>query len=181
MTKQALRTQLRQKRRNLDAATHQHLSIQIANELIRTPYFEQSKNIACYLANDGEVDTRRIIDTIWQQRKNCFLPIINNHTKTLTFALHTTHSPLCENLYGILEPSDTTTVTIEQLDLIITPLVGFDDHNNRLGMGGGFYDRTLATCQIKKPLLVGLAFSFQRIDQLPHENHDMKLDVIISN
>lgn len=180
MDKQLLRQQLRQKRRALDTARHQQLSTQIADNLTKTSYFQQSHSIACYLAQDGEVDTQYIIRIIWQQKKLCFLPVIDPHLKTLRFALYTENCSIRNNQYGIPEPIDTIIIPAEELDLMVAPLVGFDSDNHRLGMGGGFYDRTLAGCKHKKPVFVGLAFSFQHIEILPHEPHDAILEFIIT-
>lgn len=181
MNKQNLRTQLRKKRCSLDTVTHQRLSTQLADKLIKTPHFQNSQTIACYLARDGEVNTQGIITAIWQQGKECFLPVIDLPSKTLSFALYTKTCSLQTNQYGIPEPRNTKIVPAEALDLIIAPLVGFDNNHHRLGMGGGFYDRTLANCKSKKPIFAGIAFSFQHLETLPHENHDAKLDFVVTD
>lgn len=180
MNKQLLRQALREKRRLLDTTVHQQLSARIAANLMNNPVFQNSQEIACYLPNDHEVDTRIIIDSIWQHAKNCYLPLINPEAKTLQFALYTKECCLSENQYGILEPRKTPIVAAGDLDLMIAPLVGFDCNKHRLGMGGGFYDRTLANCDSKKPLFLGLAFTCQRVDELPNEQHDARLDFIVT-
>lgn len=178
--KQTLRKQLREKRRLLDSEIHQQLSTRIAQTVIASPYFQNSQKVACYLPQDAEVDTQLIIKVLWQQHKQCFLPIVDLATTTLNFALYPQHCKLTQNCYGIPEPVNTTLLRAGELDLIIAPLVGFDQQHNRLGMGKGFYDRTLAHCKNRKPVFVGLAFSFQKLEALPHEQHDAKLDFVVT-
>lgn len=180
MDKQTLRKQLREKRRLLDKESHQQLSARIAHTVIASSYFQNSHKIASYLPHDAEVDTQLIIEALWQQQKQCFLPIVDLPTSTLSFALYPQHCKLTQNCYGILEPVNTPKLTARELDLIIAPLVGFDKQGNRLGMGKGFYDRTLANCNDSKPVFVGLAFSFQKLEALPNEQHDAKLDFIVT-
>lgn len=177
--KTALRAQLRKNRQALDANTHQTLSATICKKCISHTAFQKSQRIACYLANDGEVSTDPLIEAIWQSGKTGYLPVIDSKTRTLSFAPYTKKCAMQKNKYGILEPVDTA-IHAEEIDLIIAPLVGFDTENYRLGMGGGFYDTTLASCQHKKPYFAGLAFQCQAVDTLPTEPHDQKLNAIFS-
>ena len=89
-----------------------------------------------------------------------------------------TGDPLVINQYGIPEPiSD----KIRYPDILLVPLVAFDDNLNRIGYGGGFYDRYIKRVRkIKKIFTIGLAYSFQKIKKIPISSHDIKLDYIIT-
>ena len=178
--KHSLRIALRKKRRSLAPNIHHRFSLSICKQCISSTIFQKSQHIACYLPNDGEVETCTLIKTLWQLGKQCYLPVINAKTKALHFSLYTNDCAMQKNQYGILEPSNTNTIETKQLDLIIAPLVGFDKENGRLGMGAGFYDRTLAACQTNKPAFVGLAFNCQATHTLPTEPHDAKLEAIFT-
>jgi 5-formyltetrahydrofolate cyclo-ligase len=86
-------------------------------------------------------------------------------------------APLYEAGFGTLAPSDLAPRAVP--DLVLMPLLGFDSAGTRLGYGGGYYDRTLAILP-KKPMLVGLAFAAQELDQIPRALHDVPLDAIIT-
>ncbi|MBT6938524.1 MAG: 5-formyltetrahydrofolate cyclo-ligase [Candidatus Marinimicrobia bacterium] len=88
-----------------------------------------------------------------------------------------------KNQYGILEPISDDIISAEQLDILFMPLVGFDKNKNRIGMGGGYYDRTLAFKNqktVKNPKLYGLAFDCQQVEKLETQDWDVPLDAIIT-
>ena len=87
---------------------------------------------------------------------------------------------MADNRFGIPEPVTDETIAVKDLELILLPLTAFDLQGNRLGMGGGFYDRTLAALADKKPLLVGLAYDFQEVADCPVEDFDQPLQMILS-
>jgi 5-formyltetrahydrofolate cyclo-ligase len=138
------------------------------------------------LANDGEIDPSTIVDICLKSSKKCFLPVIHpSKINRLHFARYRQNSQLIANRFGILEPSLRTTKMVPpwSLDLILMPLVGFDRRGNRLGMGGGFYDRTLAFTargQHPAPRLVGLAYSFQELESISPQIWDIPVDHIIT-
>jgi 5-formyltetrahydrofolate cyclo-ligase len=210
----SLRKHLRQRRSSLSPAVQQAASQKIAAKIFTTPKFQQSKNIACYLAFKGEIDLAAVIQRIWQDGKNCYLPLITSlppipaiptasqqHTQTLSFVAYHEDDRLVMNKLGILEPTAPHTQTTakviaaEDLDLVIVPLVAFDSACNRLGQGGGFYDRAFAfraqmgkqedgargnARNINKPFLLGVAYEWQRQPQLHPAPWDVKLDMIIT-
>ncbi|WP_159287438.1 5-formyltetrahydrofolate cyclo-ligase, partial [Klebsiella pneumoniae] len=103
--------------------------------------------IALYLANDGELNTQPLIEWLWQQGKQVYLPVLHPFAKGhLLFLHYHTHTPMDKNRYGIAEPKldQRLICPVRELDIIGTPLVAFDQSGQRLGMGGGYYDRTLA-------------------------------------
>jgi len=179
-----LRSTLRQQRRQLSPSQqHQHSHL-LAEQLCKHPLYLRSKRIACYLAEDGEIDPHIIIEKAWQSGKQVFLPVLPPMGKSLFFAPYRPDSKLIANRFNILEPSvaHSDWVRARQLNLILLPLVAFDTTGNRLGMGGGFYDRSLQFTRHRKqwhsPHLIGLAHDLQKVVRLPSEIWDIPLNLI---
>jgi 5-formyltetrahydrofolate cyclo-ligase len=148
--------------------------------------FLRSRHIAFFIANDGELNPQLLLQRAWRRGKICYLPVITA-TNSLWFARYEHGDPLAPNRFGILEPAraGTTLVPARILDLILTPLVAFDDHGNRLGMGSGFYDRTLSFLRHRrtwrKPRLLGIAHELQHIDTLQPAPWDVPLDGVATD
>jgi 5-formyltetrahydrofolate cyclo-ligase len=187
-SKSALRRTLRERRRTLAPQQRRQAALQVAVHLAETPAFRASRRIACYLANDGEIETDDVIAHIRRQRKHCFLPVLSRlgHDR-LWFAPATLGVELIANRYGILEPlvPARALVRAQQLDLVLLPLVGFDRSGHRLGMGGGFYDRSLEFLRHRrvwrKPHVIGLAYDFQQVAALPEDVWDIPLDAVVTD
>lgn len=187
-----IRKTIRDKRRRLTPAEQKKASESLLKRLCEKPEIVNANNIAIYLANDGELDPLAFIHWCWQQKKNVYLPVIHPFTKGhLLFLKYDQQSEMVHNPYGIAEPKLTMQAVLpfEQLDIILTPLVAFDEHGNRLGMGGGFYDRTLAKWfaeQRKNPNAnsklkpIGIAHDIQKLDAIPYEHWDIPLPEIIT-
>lgn len=148
-------------------------------------FFKKNSNIAIYLARDDEFEAKPIIEEIWRAEKKCFLPVLSQvREKVLDFARYESNDVLQPNRYQILEPKNTESIATGNLDVVLMPLVGFDLRGNRLGMGGGYYDRTfeflLGKKYLAKPLLIGLAYALQQVDELPRDNWDVPLDGILT-
>lgn len=146
------------------------------------PLFLRSRHIAFYLPNDGEVDLRPLMERARALGKRCYLPVLSPafHNR-LWFAPYDRSTPLGPNIFGILEPllPWSKMKSPRALDLVLTPLVAFDGAGNRLGMGGGFYDRTFAYLAgrhaWRKPKLLGVAYQFQECARLPAQPWDVPL------
>lgn len=142
-------------------------------------------SFALYLSNDGEINPTEAITALWQQEKTVALPVLHPLRKGyLNFQQFSPTTALPLNKYKIPEPKIDATeiIPLPELDIIFMPLVGFDHHGNRLGMGGGYYDRTLARLNTltTRPTLVGLAHDCQQVEQLPNQPWDVPLDLIIT-
>jgi 5-formyltetrahydrofolate cyclo-ligase len=175
-----LRKSLRQKREALSPEFRKHASREIVDLLIELPIFQASRRVALYLPYNSEVDISPLVALAPQ--KEYYLPILTtaNH---LEFSLYHLDDPLQPNIFGIPEPINQQLQNPDQLDLVCMPLVGFDEQGNRLGMGGGYYDRTFAFKQNEtfQPFLLGIAFACQKIDQeLETEVWDIPLDGILT-
>ena len=179
-----IRRSKRKLRNQLTAPEQTEHATRLRAQIGRLPAFLNSRRIACYLANDGEIDPRFIIATAWKLRKQVYLPVLSPFLSKLYFAPYRSGMAMSKNRYGIDEPTcrPVEWVTAWQLDLMLLPLVAFDDNGNRLGMGGGFYDRTLAYRRSRtrslRPKLIGLAHELQREEQLNTNSWDIPLDMI---
>ncbi len=182
-TRSQLRTTIRQCRNALSIDEQKKAGLALTESLSRHTKIQQASRIAIYLTNDGELSTSSFIDWCWQNKKLVYLPVVHPFsTGNLLFLLYQPKTELINNAYGILEPKlDVTKVCpLEQLDIICTPLVAFDDSGARLGMGGGFYDRSLAHWQQTKLYPIGLAHDCQLVTKVPVETWDIPLPEIIT-
>jgi 5-formyltetrahydrofolate cyclo-ligase len=178
-----LRKKIRQRRNELSTTTQHNAALALTESLAGHCRIQQAKRIAIYLTNDGELPTSTFIDWCWHQKKEVYLPVVHPFSPgNLLFLLFQPNTKLVSNTFGILEPQlDVTTVCpLTQLDIILTPLVAFDNSGARLGMGGGFYDRSLAQWQQKKFYPMGVAHDCQRVDKVPTESWDIPLPEIIT-
>ena len=181
--RQNIRSQYRKKRQTLSAQEQSTAASNLLTTCLASTTLAQAKTIACYMTNDGEIDPIKIVDYCWQQGKCVLLPVLHPFSKGhLLFVEYRASSPTRKNSYGIAEPIVTSTnlCTLADIDLILTPLVAFDAKGNRLGMGGGYYDRTLAPVRRDSlsTQLIGLAHTCQQTDKLLTDNWDIPLDGI---
>jgi len=179
-SKQSLRRELRARRRALSPSAQRRAARQLLNIAVRQPWFVRAQKIAVYWPADGEIDPRPLLHYALSLGKQVFLPRLRPGNQ-LQFVSYKKHAAMRRNYFGIPEPLHRVAFATNRLDVICLPLVGFDRHGGRLGMGGGFYDRTLARCVVKRrPLLIGLAHSFQEVERLPCESWDIPLAGIIT-
>ena len=188
LSKNQLRRRLRDARTALTPQHQAAAAVQLATRLVTSPLFRAGHRIACYLSSDGEIDPRPLIERLWKMKRECYLPVLSrlSHDR-LWFARVVPDTPLAPNRFGIPEPVVRASALLraQELDLILLPLVGFDLDGNRLGMGGGFYDRSLAFLQHrrywKKPRLVGLAHACQQVAALTPSPWDIPLAAIATD
>ena len=185
-TPQTLRNQLRQQirktRANLTALQQQQAEDSITQQALAFIEERNAQHIALYVSFDGEISTDKLIKTLWAQDKHVYLPVLHpfnpNH---LLFLRYLPDTPMLKNKFGIWEPklNVQNVLPLDELDILFTPLVAFDKQGNRLGMGGGFYDRTLQNWQNSSFIPVGLAHQCQQVEQLPTEAWDVPLHRIL--
>jgi len=176
----------RRQRQSLSPQIQQQHSQSLCQNITKEKSYKNSQHIAVYLANDGEIDSALLIEHALFLRKTIYLPVLSPLKNSLYFAPYTVGDHLKLNRFSIPEPvcrpSDWKTAS--QLDLLLLPLVAFDDQGNRMGMGGGFYDRTLAYLRHRqhwrKPVLMGLAHEIQKVELLDAQSWDIPLDVIVT-
>lgn len=183
INKEIIRKSIRQLRNNLSKKEQHIASIKITYNTLNFMPIIKAKKIAIFFSVDGEVNTNQLITKLWKLNKQTYLPILNRDIPYhLLFLQYTPKTQLILNKYNIPEPifNIKQLVKLNQLDVIILPLVAFDLKGNRLGMGKGFYDRTLQLNPIKKNFLLGLAYNFQLINNVPHNKLDVPLSAVIT-
>ncbi|MBV6671728.1 5-formyltetrahydrofolate cyclo-ligase [Xanthomonas euvesicatoria pv. alangii] len=175
----ALRQQLRAHRRSLPAAQRLAAADALAQRLLALPFAPQQGAVAGYWAMDGEIALHRWQLTLPAGVRYC-LPVLDG--RGLRFAPWRPGQPLASNRYGIPEPdvARADTLAPDEMALVVTPLTGFDAACRRLGMGGGWYDRSFAFRhrQAPPPWLVGAGFAAQQVPALPSEAWDVAVDAI---
>lgn len=187
LSRQQIRQQILTQREKLDIEFREKTAQIICDKIINLEIFQQSNSIAFYLPNKSELDPTALMHQALELNKSCFLPCLNpNQQNSLVFIKYNIGDKLILNRYNILEPIITIAKIIapENLDLVIVPLVAFDDDNNRLGMGAGYYDRTFAFKRHakinSKPYLLGIAYEFQKVASIEPNKFDVKMDEIIN-
>ncbi|PAJ74624.1 5-formyltetrahydrofolate cyclo-ligase [Pseudoalteromonas sp. NBT06-2] len=186
MKRTEIRDVIRKKRNSLSSKEQRNAENAVKVNLSQLLNSYKNAKIAVYLSNDGELNTSSLIDKIQIDNHEVYLPVLHPFTSgNLLFQKYEKNSPMKANRYGIFEPelNCSHVCPVSELDIIFTPLVAFDDSGNRLGMGGGFYDRTLARFYKEgwqKPLLVGIAHNCQKVAQLPTESWDIPLKTIVT-
>lgn len=134
--------------------------------------------VAAYWPIRDEIDSKPLLIHLMDHlRQTVALPVVMGDELPLMFRQWESDAPLFEAGFGALAPSETAPVVVP--DMIIIPLLAYDEHGTRLGYGRGYYDRTIAA-MVKKPTIVGYAFSAQELSDIPREDHDYPLDYLIT-
>ncbi|MEM6052460.1 5-formyltetrahydrofolate cyclo-ligase [Erwinia sp. P7711] len=181
--RQDIRTHVRHLRRALTPEQQQMAAVQAAERALNFAPLQQAKKIALFLSFDGELSTRPLIAKLWQHKQQVYLPVLHPFSAgQLLFIRYQPTTLLTPNRLNIPEPplDIRHLATLDELDLVMVPLVAFDRQGQRLGMGGGFYDRTLQNWQQHGFLPVGLAHDCQQVDELPVAEWDVPLPAIIT-
>jgi len=147
--------------------------------LIKKNFKKKKITIACYYPSSHEVNTLKFLEIASQKRFRIALPVIKR-LSNMSFKLWVFKEPLFVNRFGILEPKSTSKEVIP--DLVMVPLVAYDNKLNRIGYGKGFYDRILKKINKinKNTIFLGIAYSFQKTNKIPTTKHDFKLDYIFT-
>ena len=152
----------------------EELSAIICQKALNYALDNDAKKVAVYYPLSDEVDTRLLIDSLISYGIEVYLPVVDNGN--MYFALYNDKENLNSGAFGVQEPISGILNT--DFDIVFTPLRAFDKNNNRLGRGGGYYDRVLPKLSAKK---VGIAYSCQRVDTIPTCDYDFPLDLIITD
>jgi 5-formyltetrahydrofolate cyclo-ligase len=179
-----LRSKHRKDRAALDSGVLQSNAISLQSRLEQLPQYRHATRIAAYIAIKGEIDLSQLMVAGAAQGKQFYLPILNG--ESMHFAAWNPGQELVKKGFGLLEPDVPIDACVNprELDLVLAPLVVFDPQCNRIGQGGGFYDRTFAhrreTAETS-PCLVGVAHQSQCENQLQPESWDVPLDFIVTD
>ncbi len=179
-----LRSNHRKKRMCIDANSLTQSSLRLCDHLKQIEQLQSAQHIAAYIAIRGEISLDPIMEYLADAAKHLYLPVLRG--EAMHFAPWLPGQPLQKKGFGLLEPESAESHwrPAEQLDLVLAPLVVFDKHCNRIGQGGGFYDRAFA---FKKnnpgasPFLLGVAHESQQESHLPVQAWDVPLDTIVTD
>lgn len=178
-----IRAEGRAARSNLSAEERRHASEIICRRVTASRMFEEADTVACYIGVNAEVATQPIFERAYAEKKRIFVPVTKRN-RPLSFREILPESVLATAPLGLLEPVNGEEIQPSELDLVITPLVAFDDQRNRVGMGGGYYDRTFSFVaqrnENSKPLLVGVAFECQKAQKITPNPWDIRLFRVIT-
>ena len=185
LDKKALRKQARAARAAL-APDYRRFAVRRAlRQALRAGLFLKGRRWSFYLPVNDEFDVLPLLNQALHMGKDCFLPITAHRiAQPLRFARLDGRHGLTHNRYGIVEPHTHELMNARWLDVMLLPLVGFDRQGRRLGMGGGYYDATLAYLRSRRrwrrPLLVGVAYACQELPEVPTEPWDVRLDMLLT-
>jgi len=183
LARKALRIELRRRRRALSPAERSRAAERVAREIEARFHLHPGQNVALYNPLPGELDVAPLAATARRHGCTLYVPRIT-HTRHHRMRFVRLEGPLRVNRLGILEPRPVSALAARWLDLVFVPLVGFDARGMRLGMGAGYYDRAFAYLHLRRtwrrPRLIGIAFSVQRVDAIEPAPHDVHLDAIVT-
>jgi len=179
--KQELRTEALRKRRSISPDELAELSARVGANLLSLHEYKDARTIISYCAKDDEVQTRPLVERALADGKRVAVIVTDVQSKTLSFSeIKSFEDDLAPGAFGILEPKPgrMRPISIAQADIVLVPLVAWDEKGHRLGYGAGYFDRALAgATRVTK---VGLALESQRLPQIPESRHDVPLDVIVT-
>jgi 5-formyltetrahydrofolate cyclo-ligase len=182
--RKALRSSLRAKRRAVTPELRAKAARQVARNVDRVFRLRPGLRVAIYASFREELDSAPLIALARRRGCRIFLPRIDTRTISMKFVEALAGARETTNHLGIVEPQGTQPIKARWLDLVLLPLVGFDARGMRLGMGGGYYDRTFAYrnrhVAWRGPRLVGVAYSFQQVSSIGREWHDVPLDAVVT-
>ena len=183
-----LRRLLRKARRALSTREQREAARGLYRQLAQHPLFRRARHISLYLPTDGEIDPRLLLREAQRRGKHTYLPVLSAWPRTrMVFQRIRPGEKLEPNRFRILEPRVNLAAQrkVWALDLVLLPLVGFDTEGGRLGMGGGFYDRSLAYLarrqSWRKPTLLGLAHECQKVGKLNQASWDVPLQGTVTD
>ncbi|MGI6587357.1 MAG: 5-formyltetrahydrofolate cyclo-ligase [Peptococcia bacterium] len=181
MNKKDLRQEMLKKREKLSLIEVKKKSLQINKQLLLFPAYDSAKIILTYLPIKNEPDTLPLIKNAWRQKKEVLIPVTQTTYKSLILSKLESLKELTKGNYGILEPKQEflRPTTPHSVDLCLLPGLAFDHNGYRLGYGGGYFDRFLSSLR-SDCLTIALAYDFQILDTIPRAEHDIPIDIIIT-
>lgn len=179
--KNELRQNLNSRLRNMSPDELTLKSKSACKRLMQTKEFEQAKTVMIYLHLPHEVDTSELILHCWQMGKLVVVPKVSwEQRHMIPVVINSLETGIEKDHIGLRNPLTGVPIPSEDIDLVITPGMGFDLKGNRLGRGGAYYDRFFSH-KTMRALKFGLAFHEQVIDEVPTAEHDVKLNCLITD
>ncbi|MBW7569809.1 MAG: 5-formyltetrahydrofolate cyclo-ligase [Succinivibrio sp.] len=176
-----LRQEILAKRRQLTAKESAQAGLSILKTIMQMNVFKRTVNVASYISLSGELCTQDMNEYFMTRHHLCLPYMVTGQKGKMDFYSFKKGDELVENRFHILEPKNQpeNLVLEDKIDVIVVPLVAFDNKGNRMGMGGGYYDRMLKKVR-KDCLVIGVAYEFQQVDELLVEEWDMPMDIVIT-
>ena len=175
--RQTLRSEFSDLRRSLDDQARQAANQAIARHLANWAPLQSAHVVAAYSASNAEVDVTTTIAHLWEKSVQVALPVVGTNGQ-MAFFEYNADSDVQINRFGIIEPRNSLEIQPAQIDMVLTPLVAFDNWGHRLGMGGGYYDRYLPETQA---YILGVAFACQHsVAELPHAPWDVDCNAVVT-
>lgn len=179
--KRALRREIKAKLAAMPAALSAGKSRSACKALTALPEFRDARAVMLYLAVPGELDTAAVAMAAWRDGKTVVVPKADyERRQMIAVVCRSLDEEFVRDRYGIREPSAPEPWPAERIDLIAVPGLAFDRSGGRLGRGGGFYDRFLGEADLRA-VLCGLAFDEQVVDEVPVEQHDRRVDLLVTD
>lgn len=177
--KAGLREKLKKLRDQVDPGLAETASQGVWAILSRLPEFHKAKGIGAFASTPGEINTYPILEGVLSLGKKLYLPRVAADKTRFDYYLVSDFKNLTIGSFGILEPAGNRPIAWEEIDIALVPGLAFDQRGHRLGFGKGYYDRVLPLLK-KSALTVGLGYSFQIVEQIPDEPHDISLKAVLT-
>ena len=184
MNSAAIRESYKAQINTLSPADVVDASIDISRLLWRLPILSRARRIACYFPVGREVDCRYFINSAWERGRTVLLPVLSG--LELKFSTYHADTVFLRNQHNIPEPVTKKSQFVEprKIDVVLAPLVAFDAAGNRIGMGGGYYDRSFCFMRSRtswhRPTLIGLAYEFQKAPKIKAYSWDIPLQFVVT-
>ncbi len=175
MSKDEIRTALKSKRRALTAEEQAEKSSRITDFFLSLSLYNKADTVMIYMSSFNEPSTAAIIDALKRDSKRVVVPISNTADFTITPAYLS--DAIKTGAYGIPEPEECIKADVADIDIALIPGIAFDKSGSRIGFGKGYYDRFLLEF---KGIKAGICYDFQVLDEIPSSEHDIKMDMIIT-
>jgi 5-formyltetrahydrofolate cyclo-ligase len=181
MDKARLRRQLQNNLLSMPSEQRSEKSHKACSYLISMPQFQNASTIMMYLSLPYEADTSEAILHAWQSGKIVAVPKISwEHRHMIPVQINSLETGISVGALGLRNPIAGVPVPFEEIDLVVTPALGFDKKGNRLGRGGSYYDRFFANTELKA-VRCGFAFTEQVLDSIPVTDHDQPVDSLVTD
>ena len=174
--KNQLKESILEKRNSLSKQEILEKSEKIEDKLFNLEHFRKSKTIMFFVSFNSEVDTRNMIKKSFQN-KTVVVPKVAQHEINPSIIIDIDNL-IPAGKFGIFEPIEAMKIAYKNIDLVLVPGIAFDKTGHRIGYGFGYYDKFLK--KVPKAIKIGLCFDFQIVDKIPHEEHDVPVDFVVT-
>lgn len=178
--KESLRKSIKTRRKSLGPDWMRNVSEAIQSNVIELEAFHNARTVACYLAMPPEVQTGTILDVCWNRGKRVCVPVWCGKGKNYRFAWLDRTDAMTAGPLGIPQPENPVLADPAEIDMVIVPGLAFDAAGNRLGHGGGYYDRLLSDRKLRRAFRIGLAFGFQLVECVPVNRADERMNAVVT-